>query len=58
MTLTNLKAEAYDTIANIEALQRRLTELNNAIANFKEEKIGDDPPDIGGGSAPKPPIKP
>ena len=58
MTLTNLKAEAYDTIANIEALQRRLMELNNAIANFKEEKIGEDPPETGGGSFPPPPIKP
>lgn len=32
MTLTELKASAYDTLANIEHLQKQLQEINQAIA--------------------------
>jgi len=36
-TLEQLKAIAYDTLSNIEKLQAQLREINNAIANYKEE---------------------
>ena len=32
MTLTELKAKAYDTLAQIEYLQKQLQELNQEIA--------------------------
>lgn len=32
MTLTELKAAAYDTLANIEYLQKKLAEINQQIA--------------------------
>ena len=32
MTLIELKSQAYDTLANIEYLQKKLRELNQAIA--------------------------
>jgi len=41
MKLKELKAEAYDVLATLEALQRRLAELNQAIANYKEEEVGE-----------------
>ena len=41
-TLIELKAEAYDTLAGIELLQRRLQELNIQIANYQEEKKNED----------------
>jgi hypothetical protein len=37
--LTNLKAMAYDLLANIDYLQKKLTEVNQEIAKTaKEEK--------------------
>jgi hypothetical protein len=36
MTLIELKAQAYDILAQIEHLQHKLRETNNAIANYKE----------------------
>lgn len=36
-TLEQLKASAYDCIAQIEIWQKRLGEANHMIANFKEE---------------------
>jgi len=36
-TLEQLKAMAYDAIANKEMWQRRLNDINTAIANYKPE---------------------
>lgn len=41
MTLENLKAKAYDTLAQIEYLQIKLKELNQQIADFKPEEETD-----------------
>lgn len=40
MSITELKAAAYDTLANIEHLQRKLAEINQAISEAlkKEEE--------------------
>ena len=39
MTLIELKSQAYDTLANIEYLQKKLQELNQAIAEeLKKEQ--------------------
>ena len=38
MTLVELKAKAYDVLAQIEYLQRVLTEVNSQIQNYKEEE--------------------
>lgn len=34
MNLTELKAQAYDILAQIEYLQRELARVNNEIANY------------------------
>jgi hypothetical protein len=41
MTTTELKAQAYDILANIEHLQRKLAEINQAIAEElkKEQEV-------------------
>jgi len=38
MTLTELKAAAYDLIANIEYLQKSLEQINKQIAQATKEK--------------------
>ena len=39
MNLTELKAQAYDTLAQIEFLQRKLQEINQQIAEeLKKEE--------------------
>lgn len=38
MTLTELKAAAYDLIANIEYLQKSLDKINKQIAEAVKEK--------------------
>jgi flagellar hook-associated protein FlgK len=38
MTLQELKAQAYDAIAQINNWQAKLNELNQQIANFKEDE--------------------
>lgn len=39
MTITELKAQAYDALANIEHWQRKLAEINQLIAEkVKEEE--------------------
>lgn len=38
MTLTELKAQAYDILAQIEYLQRELAKTNEMIANYKIEE--------------------
>jgi hypothetical protein len=38
MTVEQLKAQAYDTLAEIERLQMVLRQLNLQIANYKEEE--------------------
>lgn len=35
MTLHELKSQAYDCIANINAWQNKLKEINDQIANYK-----------------------
>ena len=37
-TLVELKAKAYDVLAQIEYLQAVLAEVNNKIRNYKEEE--------------------
>lgn len=37
MTLTELKAQAYDILAQIEYLQRELNKTNEQIAGYKED---------------------
>lgn len=37
MTLTELKAQAYDILAQIEFLQKKLQETNQAIADQMQE---------------------
>lgn len=37
MTLTELKAAAYDTLANIDYLQKKLAEINKQIAEKMQE---------------------
>jgi hypothetical protein len=40
MTLTELKAQAYDILAQIEFLQKKLQETNQQIAEkINEEKV-------------------
>lgn len=41
MTPEQLKAEAYDTLAQIQRLQMKLNELNGKIAQAAQEKPGD-----------------
>lgn len=36
MTLEQLKASAYDCLANINVWNRKLEEINKQIANYKE----------------------
>lgn len=36
-TITELKAKAYDILAQIQYLQEELVKVNNAIANHKPE---------------------
>jgi hypothetical protein len=38
LSLMELKAMAYDVIAQIEYLQKELVRINQNIANFKEDK--------------------
>jgi hypothetical protein len=38
MTLVELKAAAYDTLVQIQALQQRLAQINQAIAKEAKEK--------------------
>lgn len=38
-SLVELKAKAYDVLAQIEYLQRVLSEVNSQIQNYKEEEI-------------------
>lgn len=38
MDITELKAAAYDTLAQIEALQKRLVQINQAIRQEAEKK--------------------
>lgn len=40
MTLTELKAKAYDILAQIEYLQKQLQETNNEIAKVINENEG------------------
>lgn len=42
MNLTELKARAYDIIAQIESLQRELAQVNNQIANFEDNSADTD----------------
>jgi hypothetical protein len=70
MTLIELKAAAYDTLAQIEFFQRTLAELNNEIANYqqqnktemknlKERPLRDDGSDLPSDEPPTvPPVKP
>lgn len=37
MNLTELKAKAYDILAQIEYLQRELAKVNNEIANYEQK---------------------
>lgn len=37
MNLTELKAQAYDILAQIEYLQRELAKINELIVNYKED---------------------
>jgi hypothetical protein len=37
-SLVDLKAKAYDVLAQIEYLQAVLADVNNKIRNFKEEE--------------------
>ena len=37
-SLEQLKAMAYDTLADMERLQVRLKEINGAIANYKHQE--------------------
>lgn len=43
--IKELKSEAYDILANIEALQRRMQQINQAIAeeSSKVEKANQEP---------------
>jgi hypothetical protein len=42
MELMELKAQAYDCLANIEHLQKQLQEINQKIAQkLQEEKAGE-----------------
>lgn len=41
MNVIELKAKAYDTLAEIEFLQARLRELNAQIAKLSQEKPAD-----------------
>jgi len=43
MNLTELKAEAYDILAQIEFLQKKLQETNQAIAS-EMQKANDEKP--------------
>ena len=36
MTLSELKASAYDALSNVEYWQLKLREINQQIANYKE----------------------
>lgn len=38
-TLTDLKAQAYDALANLEAWQNRLREINSKIAEMQKKEI-------------------
>jgi hypothetical protein len=38
MTLVELKAKAYDVLAQIQYLQNVLAEVNTEIQNFKEQE--------------------
>lgn len=38
MTLTELKAQAYDLLAQIEYLQRELAKTNQEIANYGKQE--------------------
>lgn len=38
--IKELKATAYDILANIEYLQRQLAEVNQQIANLQKEQDG------------------
>lgn len=40
MTLTELKAKAYDILANIEYLQKQLQEVNGEIAKLINDNEG------------------
>ena len=43
MTVTEMKAAAYDCLANIEHLQRKLAEINQAIAEeLKKDEVKED----------------
>jgi prefoldin subunit 5 len=37
MTIVELKAQAYDILAQIQYLQQELNKVNEAIANYKED---------------------
>lgn len=39
LTLEQLKAAAYDLIANIEVMQGQLRQVNEQIANYQEEPV-------------------
>lgn len=39
MNLTELKARAYDILAQIEYLQRELAKTNEQIASYTEETV-------------------
>lgn len=44
MTLTELKAQAYDILAQIEFLQKKLQETNGEIAKLMQENEGESQP--------------
>jgi hypothetical protein len=39
MELDKLKSQAYDCLANINAWQNKLKEINDAIANYKAPEV-------------------
>jgi hypothetical protein len=42
MDIKELKAQAYDTLAQIEALQGRLRQLNQMIAQESKKEVKDE----------------
>ena len=43
MTLEQLKAQAYDTLAQVELWQAKLRDLNQQIVNYKVEEPKEEP---------------
>ena len=47
MTIVELKAQAYDVLAQIQYLQQELIKLNEAIANYKEDTANGTTAEVG-----------